>query len=151
MSWNWIASGSMAVMLAYLVLGNHVDLYPWNNLITPQLPSTLAGAIPFGIYAVAFAVSHHWLMLIGVVHSYVWLGLQIRQCWTPYLFGPTVPHRDFGWYYAHGYVHKTRILPSIDNRPTPDAHHLVPQVPPLAVAITATIAVLRRGTDAQRS
>jgi hypothetical protein len=150
MNWNWIASGSMVVMLAYLILDNHVDLDPWNNLITSQLPGTLAGAIPFGIYAAAFAVSHRWLMVIGAVHSYVWLALQIREWWIPYLFGRTALHRDFGWYCAHGYDRTTKILPSIDDRPIPDAQHLVLQALSLVVAITATIAVLRRGTNAHR-
>ena len=57
MNWSWIASGSIVVMLAYFIVDNHVDLYPWNNLVTSQLPSTLAGVIPFGLYAVAFAAA----------------------------------------------------------------------------------------------
>jgi hypothetical protein len=75
---------------------NHVDLYPWNNLVSPQLPSTLAGAVPFAIYLFAFATGTLWLMLIGVVHSYIWLLLQVRQWWIPYLLGPTPIHKDFG-------------------------------------------------------
>jgi hypothetical protein len=74
MKWNWIASGSIVVMLAYFVVDNHVDLYPWNNLTTSQFPSTLAALIPFGVYATAFALGVRWLMLVGTVHSYVWLG-----------------------------------------------------------------------------
>ena len=151
MNCNLIASGSMVVMLAYFILDNHVDLYPWNNLATSQLPSTLAGVIPFGIYAVAFAVGYRWLMVIGAVHSYVWLALQICQWWVPYLFGPTLLHRDFRWYYAHGYDGTIKILPGIDNRPIPDAQHLVLQALSLIVAITATMAVLRRCLDAHRS
>jgi hypothetical protein len=69
------------------------------------------------------------------VHSYVWLALQIRQWWIPYLFGPTALHRDFGWYFAHGYDRRTKILPSIDDRPIPDAQHLVLQALSLVVAI----------------
>jgi hypothetical protein len=109
MKWNWIASGSIVVMLAYFVVDNHVDLYPWNNLTTSQLPSTLAALIPFGVYATAFALGVRWLMLVGTVHSYVWLALQIRQWWIPYLFGPTALHRDFGWYFANGYDRTTRF------------------------------------------
>jgi hypothetical protein len=151
MSWNRIASGAMVVMLAYFILDNHVDLYPWNNLITPQLPSTLAGAIPFGIYAATFAMGRRWLMLIGAVHSYVWLALQIRQWWIPYLFGPTALHRDFEWYYAHGYDRTIKILPSMDTRPIPDAQHLVLQALSLVVVITATTAVLRRALSGRRA
>ncbi|MGZ3266043.1 MAG: hypothetical protein ACXWI4_10130, partial [Croceibacterium sp.] len=120
MKWNWISSGSIVVMLAYFVVDNHVDLYPWNNLTTSQLPSTLAALIPFGVYATAFALGVRWLMLVGTVHSYVWLALQIRQWWIPYLFGPTALRRDFGWYFANGYDRTIKILPEIDDRPIPD-------------------------------
>jgi hypothetical protein len=77
------------------------------------------GRNPFGIYAAAFAVGHWWLMVIGAVHSYVWLALQLRQWWIPYLLGPTALHRDFEWYYAHGYDRTIKILPNVDNRPFP--------------------------------
>ena len=149
MSWSWIVSVSIVVMLAYFVLDNHADLYPWNNLITSQLASTLAAVIPFGLYAVAFALGIRWLMVVGAVHSYAWLALQIRQWWIPYLFGPTALHREFGWYVTHGYDRTIKILPSIDDRPIPDAQHLVLQALSLVVAIAATVAVLRRGVDAE--
>lgn len=147
MIWNWIASGSIVVMLAYFVVINHVDLYPWNNLTSPQISSTLTGVLPFGVYAVAFALRVRWLMVVGAVHSYVWLMLQIRQWWIPYLLGPTALHRDLGWYVAHGYDRTSKVLPGIDDRPIPDAQHLVLQALSLVVAVAATIAVLRRGTD----
>jgi hypothetical protein len=149
MSWNLIASCSIVVMLAYFVLDNHVDLYPWNNLITSQLASTFAAVIPFGLYAVAFAHGIRWLMVVGAVHSYVWLALQIGQWWIPCLFGPIALHREFGWYVTHGYDRTIKILPSIDDRPIPDAQHLVLQALSLAVAIAASVAVTRRPPDAQ--
>ena len=151
MKWNWIASGSMVVMLAYFIMDNHVDLHPWNNLVTPQLPSTLTAVIPFGLYAVAFALGLRWLMVVGAVHSYVWLVLQIRQWWLPYLFGSTALHRDFAWYFAHGYDRTIKILPGVGDRPIPDAQHLVLQGLSLVVAIAATVAVLPRVADAKAS
>jgi hypothetical protein len=83
-------------------------------------------------------------MLVGTVDSYVWLALQIRQWWIPYLFGPTALHRDFGWYFANGCDRITKILPEIDDRPIPDAQHLVLQTLSLIVAMAATVAMLRR-------
>jgi hypothetical protein len=52
---------------------------------------------------------------------------------------------------AGGYDRTIKFLPSIDNRPIPDAQHLVLQVLSLVVAITAATAVLRRDIDAHRS
>lgn len=51
-----LALAAMGVMLAYFVVVNHVDLYPWNNLVSSQLPSTLAGILPFAVYMLAFAI-----------------------------------------------------------------------------------------------
>jgi len=143
MKWNLITSFSIILMLAYFVVDNHIDLYPWNNLVTTQLSSTLAGVFPFSIYALAFVYGIRWLMVVGTIHSYVWLALQVRQWWVPYLFGPTLLHGDFQWYVAHGYDRTIKILPSIEDRPTPDAQHLVLQALSIIVAITATVALLR--------
>jgi hypothetical protein len=127
-------------MILYFVIINHVDLYPWNNLVVSQLPSTLVGVIPFSIYLIAFRKRIPWLMLIGVVHSYVWLGLQVRQWWIPYLFGPTPIHQDFSWYADHGYSETLKFLPAVGNRLVPDAEHIVQQLLSLAVVITSTVA-----------
>lgn len=129
---------AMGSMLTYLVVVNHVDLYPWNNLVSPQLPSTLAGVVPFVVYMLAFATGTRWLMLIGVVHSYIWLLLQVRQWWIPYLLGPTPIHKDFGWYTEHGYSETIKFLPAIADRPVPDAEHIVQQALSLLV-VAATI------------
>ena len=143
MKWNLIASAAIVLMLAYFIVVNHIDVYPWNNLVAPQLSSTLAGVVPFGVYALAFALGIRWLMIIGTVHSYVWLALQIRQWWIPYLFGPTLLHRDFHWYVAHGYDRTIRIVPAVEDRPTPDAQHLVLQALSFVVVVATTAAMLR--------
>ena len=140
---------AMGTMLGYFVFVNHVNVYPWNNLVSSQLPSTLAGVIPFAIYMVAFGFGVRWLMLIGTVHSYVWLLLQVRQWWVPYLLGPTPIHRDFSWYTEHGYSATIKVLPTIGDRPVPDAEHIVQQVLSLVVLITATRAYLLTRREAR--
>lgn len=143
--WRWIAATATAVMLAYFVVTNHVPLYPWNNLdeAGSQWLSTLNALIPFGIYAAGFALGRHWPMLIGVVHSYIWVLLQIRQWWIPYLFGETPLHSSFGWYVEHGYDDTVSILPAIGSRPVPDAQHLVLELLSLVVVVTMTTAFVK--------
>jgi hypothetical protein len=51
-----------------------------------------------------------WGMLIGTVYAYVWLLLQIRQSWIPYLLGHTRLHDDFTWYHDHGYAETLKVL-----------------------------------------
>lgn len=140
--WIRIAIAAQIAMLVYFSVDNHLNLYPWNNLRTPasELPSTLAGWIPFLLIMSAFALRWRWGMLVGSAYSYVWLLLQIRQWWIPYLFGTTVLHRDFGWYYEHGYTETLKVLPSIADRPTPDLQHMVLQLLSLAVVVSTTIA-----------
>jgi hypothetical protein len=141
--WRAASAALIGVMLVYFVVTNHVDLYPWNNLDAAgnQLPSMLVGLIPFSIYAVAFAVGIRPLMLVGMVHSYIWLALQVRQWWLPYLFGATPLHRDLSWYEAGGYSETLRIPPLINGRPVPDAQHVVLELISLGVVLATTIAV----------
>ena len=58
----------------------------------------------------------------------LWLLLQIRQWWLPYLFGPTFLHENFAWYFQHGYAETIKVLAVAEGRPTPDLQHNVLQV-----------------------
>ena len=79
------------------------------------------------------------------MHSYIWLLLQVRQWWIPYLLGPTPIHKDFRWYTEHGYSETIKFLPAIADRPVPDAEHIVQQaLSVLVVAATTWAYVLTR-------
>ncbi|RPI55376.1 MAG: hypothetical protein EHM55_08050 [Acidobacteria bacterium] len=83
----------------------------------------------------------------------VWVLLQVRQWWLPYLFGPTPPHRDFGWYWEGGYAQTLHILPARGVRPVPDAEQFVLQLLSLAAAfftVRAAIDAWMDGTAARR-
>ena len=127
--WIKIAISSQLAMLIYFTIDNHVDL----------LPSTLAAWIPFLLIMLTFVYRIRWGMVAGTVYTYVWLLLQIRQWWIPYLFGPTPLHRDFSWYYEHGYAETLKVLPPIGDHPVPDLQHIFLQLLSLVVAVTATI------------
>jgi hypothetical protein len=86
----------------------------------------------------AFAFRVRWGMVAGTIYAYVWLLLQIRQWWIPYLFGPTPLHRDLSWYHEHGYSETLKILPPIRDHPIPDLQHMSLQALSLIVAVTAT-------------
>ena len=60
-------------------------------------------------------------MITGWLAYAVWLYLEVASWWRPYLFGG----RSVGpnWYFAKTY----KFLPQIDQRPTPDADHIVLQ------------------------
>lgn len=141
--WLYAATVAQVIMVAYFIVINHVNLYPWNNLLESQLVNTLTGVVPFTIYIMAFSLQIRWLMLIGVVHSFIWLGLQLYQWWLPYLFGPTALHQDFSWYFENGYIETIRFLPSLGQRPTPDAQHATMELLSVVATATMTVAYLK--------
>ncbi len=129
---------SVGLLLGYFALTNHVNLYPWNNLSAagPQLHSTLAGIVPF---TVCVALVLGWRRIgvwVSVVWSTVWLLLQLRQWWLPYLFGPTTLHSNFDWYFSNGYIETTSFLPASIG-PVPDAQHIVLQTLSVVVVVFA--------------
>jgi hypothetical protein len=71
---------------------------------------------------------------VGAGWTVVWLLLQLRQWWLPYLLGPTPLHRDFRWYWEGGYAETLRLLPARGWRPVADLQHLVLQLLSLAAA-----------------
>lgn len=141
--WLYAAIVAQVIMVAYSIVTNHVNLYPWNNLLESQLVNTLTSVVPFTIYIMAFSLQIRWLMSIGVVHSFIWLWLQLYQWWLPYLFGPTALHQDFSWYFENGYSETVRFLPSLGQRPTPDAQHVVLELLSVVMAVTMTVAYLK--------
>lgn len=156
-----VAVTTQLLMILYFIVTNHVPLHPWNDLVGAgsQLASTAMGVIPFAVFAVAFRSrrlarfpppSARWArwvsggtMVIGAVWAWVWLALQIRQWWVPYVLGPTPLHRDFAWFAQGGYTDTLTLLPAVAGRPVPDVQHLVLQCLSLAVAVTMTAATLR--------
>jgi hypothetical protein len=143
--WEVATATAIAAMLTYFVATNHIELPPLNNLADagPQLPSTLVAVIPFTVYALGFAFGRRPVMVVGAVHSWIWLALQIRQWWVPYLFGPSPVHRDLSWFEDGGYADTLHVLPAVAGRPVPDVQHLILEVVSAGVAMCATVAVVR--------
>ena len=136
--WSLAASIAIGLLLIYFIITNHVDLVPLHNLAAAgsQLPSTLMAVIPFGMVLLGLRLEKGRWIYAGWIWSMVWLLLQIRQWWLPYLFGPTFLHENFAWYFQHGYAETIKLLPVIDGRPTPDLQHNILQVLSLGVVLT---------------
>ena len=132
------ASIAIGLLLIYFIATNHVDLAPFNNLAAAasQLLSTLIAVIPFGMVLLGFRLEKGRWIYAGWIWSMVWLLLQIRQWWLPYLFGPTFLHENFAWYFQRGYAETIKLVPVIDGRPTPDLEHNILQVLSLGVVLT---------------
>jgi hypothetical protein len=136
---------ALALMLGYFAIDNHVPLYPWNNLTEagPQWRSTLAGLLPGLLTIWALARGSLWGTVLGAGWTVVWLLLQLRQWWLPYVLGPTPLHHDFRWYWEGGYARTLQLLPPRGSRPVPDVEHLVLQLCSLAAALLTVRAAVR--------
>ena len=135
--WSLAASIAIGLLLIYFIITNHVDLAPLNNLAAgSQLPSTLMAVIPFGMVLLGLRLEKGRWIYAGWIWSMVWLLLQIRQWWQPYLFGPTFLHETFAWYFQHGYAETIKLVSVINGRPTPDLQHNILQVLSLGVVLT---------------
>ncbi|HLT57162.1 MAG: hypothetical protein LOD91_00610 [Limnochordales bacterium] len=138
--WTRLSIGLALLMLVYFTITNHVDLYPLNNLgpAGPQWPSTLAGWIQFVIFIALMATRRRLAVLAALVIAVVWISLQFRQWYFPYLFniGPV------DWYFHHGYADTLKVLPPIPGHAvTPDLQHNLLQLLSLSVAAAAIMAV----------
>lgn len=137
--WARVAIGAALVMLLYFTVTNHVDLYPLNNLAEagPQWPSTLAGWIQFVIFIGLLFLGHRLAVFAALIVSVVWLALQFRQWYLPYLFnlGPT------DWFFEHGYAETLKVLPPISGHVvTPDLQHNILQLLSATIVFTAVMA-----------
>lgn len=128
-------------MLVYFTAVNHVSFGRLNNLASPmaQWRSTCVGVIPGLLVIAGLRSGGQSAAALGAVWLWIWLALQVRQWWIPYLFGASVLHRDFTWYVAGGFDKTLRLLPPVAGWPCPDLQHLLLQALTLAAAISTTL------------
>ena len=87
------------------------------------------------------------LTFAALVISIVWLSLQFRQWYIPYLFGKG----NTDWFIEHGYDATMKILPAISGRVvTPDLQHNILQLLSAVVIFTAVKAFLQSRRNVPR-
>ncbi len=142
---NTIAIVSQLSAAGYLQLVEWVDLFPWNDLSKGNQQEVMDVALLAGQALIAFWFVRQRLLLmcLGWASYAFWMYLQIVSWWRPYLFGNRVVGPN--WYFAKTY----KFLPQIDQRPTPDADHVVLQILLLGVLVTGAIAIWRSASAAR--
>ena len=136
--WIRIAISSQLVMLIYFTIDNHIDLYPWNNLRSPVAEhARWLDSVSFDHVDIRLscALGHGrgnnlCVRVVAVANQAV---VDSLSAWS------TPLHRDFSWYYEHGYTETLKALPPIGDHPVPDLQHIFLQLLSLVVAVTATI------------
>lgn len=86
-----------------------------------------------------------WLALLGTA---VWLALQLKTWWPPYLLGAS---ERWSRVYARAFAQSTQVLPRWGNHLPPDAMHLVLQILLAGSVGIGTVALLRHGRSRARS
>ena len=128
---------AQVITAAYLQLVEWVDLAPWNNVANGNRQESfdIMLLVIQACASVAFLARFLLGMLAGWVFYAVWLWLQLVGWWKPYLFGG----RSVGpnWFFAHTY----KFLPAIEQRPVPDANHVVLQFLIIVVLVTGAGAI----------
>ena len=118
---------------AYLQFIEWVPVFPWNDLANGNAQEVLDGVRL--LLQLAFAIGFHfrrrWAMILGTAGYGAWFLLQLDSWWRPYLLGGRIVGPT--WYFARTY----KFLPQIDQRPTPDAAHILLQLLLLLVLIMA--------------
>lgn len=68
---------AIGLLLIYVILANHVDLRPLNNLAAAgsQLPSTLMAVLPFSLVLLGLVQNRRAWIYLGWLWSMVWLAL----------------------------------------------------------------------------
>ena len=125
------------VAAGYLQLVEWVDLFPWNDLSKGNGQERLDVVLLAVQLLIAFWYYRQWLwfMCLGWTSYVVWLYLQWAGWWQPYLFGGRVVGPN--WYFAKTY----KFLPQIDQRPTPDADHIVLELFLVGVLVSGGVAI----------
>jgi hypothetical protein len=116
----------------YLQFIEWVSVFPWNDLTHGNGQEGLDAIL--AIFQLGLAAGFAWrrvlAMMIGLLSYLAWFILQLDSWWRPYLLGGRTV--GLNWYFARTW----KFLPMIDDRPTPDAAHVVLQLSLLLVLIT---------------
>jgi hypothetical protein len=125
-NWNRQRDGTL---LRELLSGQRMDAGDFGMLAFVTLPAVL--------FWIAYKRNSFWFAIAALTLDFVWLLLQIQSWWNPYIFGTS------GWQLAYAKGPTTKILPSFNHHPAPDAMHVIISILLLAALITG-ISALRK-------
>lgn len=127
---------TQTLLLAYFVLTNYVNLYPFNNITHTHsdvyyVDRTL-GMIFLVIAPFGFLFAIPVLMIFGTVLLSLYMVNEIVTWWVPYFSKPTV-----AWAQTYQQVHKPTLvfLPGKESKTAPNTQHVILH----GIALTATI------------
>ena len=97
--------------------------------------------IPFWLFWLAYSRGLRWLMCVQVSGYSIWLALQIKSWWVPYVLGANDAQVE---QYEKVFGEATMLLPSFGRHLPPDAMHFVLQLLLIAAISSAMFGLLKR-------
>jgi hypothetical protein len=126
---NWNRQRGERLFVA-LLNGHGADLNDVFTLVFVALPAIL--------FWIAYRRSRISLAAFALTIDVLWMCMQIRSWWVPYIFGTMIQ-----WQIDYAKGPTTKILPSFGNHVAPDGMHLLIDIL-LVSAMTAGISALRQ-------
>ena len=141
--WTTAAVVVPLTLLAYLLVLDFVDLFPWNDLsavgVREQVLGLLVNDLIVLLIATAFMQARHVFHLLAVLASWLFLLGHVVAWWIPYLYGSsTQAIQEHARYYSRTMT----FLPPIQDHPTPNAAHVVVGVLALGMVLCTTMAMI---------
>ncbi len=121
------AAVTQAALALYLQIIEWVDLFPWNNVRGgngQEAFDITIGAVQAGLILAAWKGMRSSLAAGAALYA-IWLILQVRAWWMPYLWGAS---EDRMRHYARWFGETYKFLPPIGDHPIPDAAHVLLQI-----------------------
>ncbi|MDR6999227.1 hypothetical protein [Neobacillus niacini] len=125
MSLHLINSVLPLLFLAYQIIIDFVNLYPFNDIQVRDKRlrklEVFGNYPPLVIIAICFYIHHPISMWIGFVLTTIILIMHLYSWWIPYITGyPKSVEKDYDTYFKRTF----KFLPKIKNHIVPDAEHV---------------------------
>lgn len=127
-----------ASLFIYTVCMHLIPFEPWNDLERMQKSlrnAEILWSIPFILYPCVYYFEIMELLGIYILYTAMYLAVQVRVWWIPYVRGSMDPRLKIR---AYIFERTHRFLESRGERPVPDTQHIIQQVIGTIVLISIT-------------
>jgi hypothetical protein len=118
----WFRLGSVNAQPKFIPV---YELIKENKLTIEDIVILLLFIIPVIVFYVGYRISKYWVMSLSIIFYIVWLILQVKSWWLPYIFGASDQWVEV---YNRTFSHTHKILPAWGRHLPPDTMDLVIQV-----------------------
>jgi hypothetical protein len=143
--WFKTALVLQALLIAYGLTIQTVDLFPWNDVVSGPASDDLRLSIAINVLPLLalmaiFALGVPVLGMVSVAGFAVYLAVQLWFWWKPYAWGANAEEQAA---YAESFSRTMKVLPTYGTHLPPDAQHIALHVLILLALIVSAIAAAR--------